>query len=61
MKVLLIWLILVAAVLSAQDALLTLSRSNSCLKDLVSSFVRADDCASLHDQEKAKVPTFSPS
>lgn len=41
--------------LAASDSLLTLSRSNSCLKDLVAEFVRADDCAELNDKAKNKV------
>lgn len=46
---------LLTIALTASDTLLTLSRSNSCLKDLVAEFVRADDCAQLNDRAKSKV------
>ena len=40
---------------NSQDALLTLSSRNSCLKEVVSTFVREDDCSHLSDTSKAKV------
>lgn len=49
---------LVAMTLSASDNLLTMSRSNSCLKDLVAQFVRADDCTMLDVPAKTKVKIF---
>jgi len=54
MKLLLL-LALVLAAFCAQDTLLSLSRTSSCLKDLVSSFIRAEDCSKLADSEKAEV------
>lgn len=40
---------------NSQDPLLTLSGRNSCLKDIVSTFVREDDCSHLSDASKAQV------
>lgn len=55
MKNLLIFILLLTLALAASDALLTLSKSSSCLKDLVAQLVRADDCSRLADQAKTKV------
>jgi hypothetical protein len=52
-------LLLALSVMAAQDALLKLSKANSCLRDLVASFVRAEDCARLSDHEKSKVRGFA--
>ena len=52
---LLFFVFIVYVVFSAQDTLLTLSKTSSCLKGLVSSFVKAEDCSHLSDSEKTKV------
>lgn len=52
---LIFFLSVITIALAASDSLLTLSRSSSCLKDLVSDFVRAEDCSLLSDPAKVKV------
>lgn len=39
----------------SHDPLLALSSRNSCLKGIVATFVREDDCSHLSDASKANV------